>query len=534
MPFFTLYPDNTHYPRKGERTPQTLMPFNDTYDRMHNQSVLSPIDPRRSINGSLVFASRELRRLCTCAVLIFTLTSERGSTGESDVLPVSTLEQIQTAALQSDFGYSNLDYVCNKIGPRMSGSPQAAAAVEYVAARFRELGLEVVLEPVSVPHWVRGQETAELVNIPGARHGFAQKIILTALGGSVPTPPEGITALVVVVKSFEELDKLGEVGVKGRIVLFDVPFDTKIADAGFSHEAYVRVVPYRVMGAKHAAALGALASLVRSIGPQNFRLAHTGSVGYFGGPKIPAAATTAEDADLIERLSKDGPVMMHLVLTPTILPDERSANVIADLRGTENPEQIVIVSAHLDSWDLGTGAIDNGAGIAEILQAAQVFRQMKLRPRRTIRFIAWMNEENAANGGNGYDQYMQDYRTELSKHAAYIEIDVGTSHPVGYEAYASPSLLEALQPLKSVLGKISSGVMQTRASRGGLDDFMPDFEPFVDSRSYYDSHHTVADTFAMIDRRGLKENAALVAVLGYAMASVPFAVIKHPRPSELP
>ena len=462
--------------------------------------------------------------------LVFALASQGASGAENDALPITTLEQIERAALQSDYGYTNLDYLCNRIGPRMAGSPQAAAAVAYVAERFRELGLRVSLEPVWVPHWVRGQETAELTKIPAAPQDFEQKVILTALGGSVPTPAAGITAPVVVVKSFEELDKLGKTGVSGKVVLFNVPFDTRIAEAGFSHEAYLRVVPYRVMGAKRAAALGAVASLVRSIGPRNFRLAHTGSVGYFGGPKIPAAATSAEDADLIERLSRDGTVIIHLVLTPKILPDESSANVIADLPGSEHPEQIVIVSAHLDSWDLGTGAIDNGAGIAEILQAAEVIQQMKLQPKRTIRFIAWMNEENAANGGNGYDQYMKDYQSEMSKHAADIEIDVGTSHPVGYEIYASESLLHALQPLKSILSEISSGVVQTRSSHGGMEDFMPSIEPFADNRSYYDSHHTAADTFAMIDLRGLQENAALVAVLGYAMANVPYELIQHPRP----
>ena len=462
--------------------------------------------------------------------LVVALTPVRPLAEEPEALPVATLEQILQATLQSDYGYTRLDYLCNKIGPRMSGSPQAAAAVQYVADQFRELGLDVSLEPVSVPHWVRGQETAELVKIPGAPPGFEQKVILTALGGSVATPPEGITATVVVVKNFDELDKLGTQGVKGKIVLFNVAFDTKLADAGFSHEAYICVVPYRVMGAKRAAALGAVASLLRSIGPRNFRLAHTGSVGYFAGPKIPAAATSAEDADLIAPLASQGPVVMHLVLTPRILPDERSANVIADLRGSDHPEQIVIVSAHLDSWDLGTGAIDNGAGIAEILQAARVFQQMKLRPKRTIRFIAWMNEENAANGGNGYDQYAEDHKSELSKHVADIEIDVGTWHPVGYEVYASESLLNALKPLQSVLGKISSGVVLLRPAHGDMDDFMPGFEPFVDNRTYYDSHHTVADTFAMIDPRGLQENAALMAVLGYAMSSVPEEVIQHPRP----
>jgi carboxypeptidase Q len=463
---------------------------------------------------------------------VVVLNAGRVSGEEKAGLPIATLEQIQTVALQSDYGYSRLDYLCNKIGPRMSGSPQAAAAVQYVAKQFRELGLEVSLEPVMVPHWVRGQETAELIRIPEAPQDqdFEQKVILTALGGSVPTPQEGITASVVVVNSFEELDKLGEAGVKGKIVLFNVAFDTKLADAGFSHEAYVRVVPYRVTGAYRAAALGAVASLLRSIGPTDSRLAHTGSVGYFDGPKIPAGAISAEDADLIAHLSKAGPVVMHIVLTPKILPDERSANVIADLRGSDHPEQIVIVSAHLDSWDLGTGCIDNGAGIAEILQAASVFHEMKLRPRRTIRFIAWMNEENAVNGGNGYDQYAKDHRSELSKHVADIEIDVGTWHPVGYEFYGSEELRNALRPLRSFLGKISSGVVFMRPYAGDMDDFMAGLSPLADNRTYYATHHTVADTFAMIDPRGLQENAALMAVLGYAMASLPQEVIQHPLP----
>jgi hypothetical protein len=445
-------------------------------------------------------------------------------------LPLETLNQIQTEALKSDYGYTQLDYLSNKIGPRMTGTPQTAAAVQWVADRFRDLGLEVSLEPVMVPHWVRGQEAAALVDIPGAPPAFSQKVILTALGGSVATPAEGITAPVVVVNNFAELEKLGKAAVAGKIVLFNAVFDTKLSDAGYAHDAYVRVVPYRVMGAIRAAKLGAVAALVRSIGPKNFRLAHTGSVVYGDGPKIPAAATTAEDADLIAHLASQGPVTMRLVLTPQNLPPEKSANVIGDLRGSEHPEQIVIVSAHLDSWDLGTGAIDNGSGIAEIMQAAHVYQQLKLKPKRTIRFIAWMNEENAASVGNGYDQYREDHKSELSKHMANIEVDVGTSHPLGYALYSTESLRNALRPLRSVLSTMSSEVVQIQSYRGDFDDYMPNLEPFVDSRTYYDSHHTVADTFAMVDPQGLRENAALVAILGFAMASMPEEVIQHPKP----
>jgi hypothetical protein len=462
------------------------------------------------------------------AIVVLILSSMMWA--QESVLPIAVLNQIQDAALQSNYGYGRLDYLSNKIGPRMSGSPQAAAAVTYISDQFRELGLKVSLEPVTVPHWVRGEETGELVRIPGAAGDFHQKVILTALGGSVATPPEGITAQVVVVNNFEELDKLGKDGVRGKIVLYNAAFDMKIADAGFSHDAYVRVVSYRVLGAKKAAALGAAASLVRSIGPKNFRLAHTGSVGYFGGPKIPAAAVSAEDADEMARRAKEGPVWMHLVLTPKTLPDEPSNNVIADLTGSEHPEEIVTVWAHIDSWDLGTGAIDNGAGIAEILQAAQVLQQLGVKPKRTIRFIAYMNEENAASGVDGHSQYMKDHAAELAQHRASIEIDVGTWHPLGYETYASDSLLQALRPLRTVLGKMSSGVVRIRESGGDMDDYAPSFDPFCDCKDYYASHHTVADTFAMIDPRGLQENSALVAVLAFAMASVPNDVIQHPKP----
>jgi carboxypeptidase Q len=464
--------------------------------------------------------------------LVAVLTSGAPLRAQINALPLDTLEHIRAASLESDYGYTQLDYLCNKIGPRMTGTPQTAAAVQWVAARFRELGLETTLEPVMVPHWVRGEETAELMTIPGAQPGFTQNIVITTLGGSVATPATGITAPIVVVSDFAEMEKLGKEGIAGKIILFNAAFDAKLADAGYAHDAYVRVVPYRVSGASRAARLGAAAVLVRSIGPRNFRLAHTGSVVYGQGVQIPAAAIAAEDAELIAHLASQGTVEMHLVLTPKMLPPEKSANVIGDLKGSEHPDQIVMVSAHLDSWDLGTGAIDNGAGIAEIMQAAWVFRQLRLKPKRTIRFIAWMNEENAASVGNGYDQYREDHKTELPKHMGNIEIDVGTSHPIGYALFSSGSLREALRPLKRVLDPMSSGVVQIQSYRGDFDDFMPNLEPLVDSRRYYDSHHTVADTFAMIDPVGLRENAALVGVLGFAMASVPEEAVQHPKPPK--
>ena len=247
---------------------------------------------------------------------------------------VSEIKQVQQAALTSDYAYARLAYLCNNIGPRLSGSPQAQAAVNYVAAELRKLGLEVKLEKVMVPHWVRGQETAELTEFAGLTPNTTQKIVLTALGGSVATPKEGITAEVVVVSNFDELQALGRDRVAGKIVLFNAKFDQQLADNGFAGQAYGQAAIYRGIGASTAARLGAVAALNRSAGGADYRLPHTGALRYADdAPRIPAAAVASEDADLLAYLTKEGPVRMRLVLTPQTLPDEPSFNVVADLKG---------------------------------------------------------------------------------------------------------------------------------------------------------------------------------------------------------
>ncbi len=272
---------------------------------------------------------------------------------------LTEMKRLHGAALSSDYAYVQLAHLCNNIGPRLSGSPQAQQAVQYVAAEMRRLGLEVQLEKVMVPHWVRGAETAELVQFAGQAPGTTQKIVLTALGGSVATSAEGLTAEVIAVDSFEHLASLGSEKVAGRIVLFNARFDKQLAAQGFALDAYSQAVVYRGAGPSAAARLGAVASLVRSVGGADYRLPHTGAFGYAGdAPKIPAAAVAAEDADLIAYLTAQAPVRLHLTLTPRTLSDVESYNVIADVKGSEHPEQVIIVSGHLDSWDLGTGAID--------------------------------------------------------------------------------------------------------------------------------------------------------------------------------
>src|SRR5271170_1179650 len=352
-----------------------------------------------------------------------------------------------------------------------------------------------------------------------------QKIVLTALGGSTSTPADGLTAEVVTVDTFEELQALGRDKVAGKIVLFNEPFDKQKAAAGFAFAAYSESVRYRGAGAKAAADLGALAALVRSVGSADYRLPHTG----FSFPAgIPAGAVTAEDADLIAHLAVEGRVRMHLTLTPQKLPDETGFNVIADLKGTEHPEQIVVVSGHLDSWDLGTGAIDDGAGVVMAMQTAEVLQRLHLRPARTLRVIAWMDEET---GGSGSKAYTAEYASDFPHYTAAIESDSGAAHPLGFNVKATPAAVDALRPVQSVLLSIGATAFQPTTYSPGADieamseAGVPAFGVLQDGRTYFNYHHTAADTLDKVVPAELRENAAAMAVMGYALANM-----KEPLP----
>ena len=430
------------------------------------------------------------------------------------------MKQIQQAALDSDYAWRELAHLTENIGPRLSGSPQAQAAVDYVADEMRKLGLEVRTEKVMVPHWVRGAETASLVEYPGQAPGTTQKVVLTALGGSVATPADGITADVVVVNDFDELQALGRDKVAGKIVLYNVVWDSRLAAQGSSFAAYGQSVAYRGGGPSAAAKLGAVASLNRSSGGGDYRSPHTGATEYAAdAPKIPAAAVTAEDAEMIAHLAQQGHVRMHLLLTPQTLPDAPSYNVVADIKGSEHPEQVVVVSGHLDSWDLGRGAIDDGAGVVVSMQVANLLKQLNLHPKKTIRVIAWMNEENGTMGGR---TYAKDHAAELANHFAAIETDGGAGHPTGFAA--PPGAIPLLRPLSKVL--LSSGAGVIMPGGGGADigpmtaQGVPSFSPLQDGRFYFNYHHTAADTLDKVDPRELQENAAVVAVLAYALAQL--------------
>jgi carboxypeptidase Q len=436
---------------------------------------------------------------------------------------LADLKRLQQAALTSDYAYRQVAHLSNNIGPRLSGSAQANKAVDYVASELKTLGCEVQLEKAMVPHWVRDEETATLVQFSGQAPSTTQKIVLCALGPSVATPPNGIEAEVIAVRNFDELKSLPREKVAGKIVLFNYPFDKQMAAEGRGGEAYGEAVVYRADGPSAAARQGAVACLIRSVGGADYRLPHTGQTDYANdAPKIPAGAVTAEDADLIADLVRQGPVRMKLVLTPQTLPDVESASVIGDIKGSEYPEQVIVVSGHLDSWDLGTGAIDDGAGVAVSMEVANLIQKLHLRPKRTIRVIAWMNEENGLAGSK---QYGKDHEKEWMNHFAAMETDGGAGHPLGINIKAKPEVKEMFAPVAAILQGSGAGML-TLVEHCGADigpmekAGVPAFSPIQDSRFYFNYHHTAADTLDKIVPKELAENSAVVAVAAYALANM--------------
>jgi hypothetical protein len=433
----------------------------------------------------------------------------------------SELAALRDAALGDEYAYRQLAHLTENIGARPSGSAQAEAAANYVADELRKLGLEVHLEEALVPHWVRGVETAELVEYPGQVPGTTQRIVLTALGGNAPTPPAGITAEVIVVTSFDELKTLGRDKVAGKIVLFNTRYDVRQALANYSFEAYEHAVLYRGKGAKEAAALGAVGSLVRSVGDADFRLPHAGGSTAAG---IPAGAVTAEDADLIAYLAGQGRVRIHVTLTGQNQPPVIGHNVVADLKGSEHPEQIVVVSGHLDSWDLGTGAIDDACGVVIAMETAELLQRLHLHPKRTLRVIAWTDEEN---GGKGHEAYAKDHAAEFANHVGAIESDSGAGHPLGFSAKISAGAFALLRPMQEILAPVGANLMEPSNDSPGSDISplakagVPSFGMLPDGRTYFHYHHTAADTLDKVAPQDVRENAAAMAVLAYTLASLP-------------
>lgn len=421
-------------------------------------------------------------------------------------------------ALVSESGWDSLAELTDTIGPRLSGSPQAAQAVAWGAKEFREMGLEPRLEKVMVPKWTRGDELAYL---PSHNN---QKLAITTLGMSDPTPGAGIEAEVVEVASLAEVAKLGE-RAKGKIVFINHVMSQDLVQSGRSGQAYGEVAGGRGGGAIEAAKVGAVAMVVRSLSSASMRNPHTGAMRYDEKvTRIPAAAVSTEDADLLHRLlAKGQPVRMYLRLTPVHGAEVESANVVADLRGRELPDEIVLVGGHLDSWDLGTGAIDNGSGVAMVLETMRTLQKLKIRPRRTIRAVLYMNEENGLRGARAY---LAQHESEVSKHVAAIETDSGTGEPRGFNTTLSGDALEMLRTMVGPLIEKSGATTWTTQAQTGADTSVliakgvPGFGFVPDTRKYFDHHHAASDTLDKVNPEHLRKCSAAVAALTYVLADL--------------
>ncbi|GAB3470720.1 M28 family metallopeptidase [Massilia terrae] len=471
-----------------------------------------------------------MNRRIPLTVLATALFAGAASAAGPDV-DSAALAKIRDAAMQSNYAYERLEDLTDLVGPRLSGSAGAAAAVQQVAEAMRKLGAKVTLQPVKVPHWVRGEEKATLVGYTGQPQGVTQRIVLTALGGSGATPAAGLTAQVIVVHNFDELKAYKPADVKGKIVLFDVPFDQLMADRGLAGNAYGQAVAYRGAGPRMAAEMGAAAALVRAVGGAAYRIPHTGATLLTDGGRIPAAAVTIEDSLLISRLSKRGPVTMHLTLTPQTLPDADSFNVIADIPGSAKPDEVVIVSGHLDSWDLATGANDDGSGVTSAMEVINTIKKLGLQPKRTIRMIAWMNEENGGRGGRAY---AESEKANAEKHIAAYEDDGGSGRPFGVKASIGPASVKYFAPLQAALSPIGAGVFMREDALGTGDlsllerDGVPSFEPVIDSSDYFNYHHTTADTFDKVNPDNLRRHAAVMAATAWFLANTDQPVGRAP------
>ncbi len=411
-------------------------------------------------------------------------------------------------AVSSTFAWDRLAVLTDSIGNRLSGTPALDRAIAWAVTEMNKDGLENVhTEKVMVPKWVRGTESAEIVE--PARHSM----VMLGLGDSVGTTGDGIQAEVLVVHSFEELDAKAA-AAKGRIVLFNVPYTN-----------YGETVRFRASGSSRASRLGAVAMLIRAVGPAGLRTPHTGALQYSAdAKKIPAAAISSEDADRLQRMADRGSkVVVRLKMDAHVDADAESANVVGEIRGRERPDEIVVVSGHLDSWDVGAGATDDGGGCVVTWEALRIMKKLNLRPRRTVRVVLWTNEEN---GGRGGLAYRDQHRAELARHVMMLESDGGVFRPLGFGFTGNEAGRETVKAIATLL----TGIAADQISPGGggadigpsmIEARVPGMSLEVDSAKYFLIHHTPADTVDKIDPVEMAKCAAAVAVMAYVVADLP-------------
>ncbi len=425
------------------------------------------------------------------------------------------VDKLQALALADSHAYDLVKSLVDEVGPRMSGSPGDKAAVAWGLRTMKEIGLtNVRAEKVMVPHWERGVERGRIVA------PVAQTLMLTALGGSVPTPAKGLEAEVVMVDSLDALKKLDDAQVKGKIVFFA----THMERSHTGHD-YARVGPVRAEGAMAASKKGAVAMVLRSVGTDHDRFPHTGAFKHDKAvPEIPAAALSVPDADMLERLVASGkPVRVSLSLESKTFPDAESANVVGEITGREKPDEIVLMGAHLDSWDAGVGALDDGAGCGAILDAARLILSLPSRPRRTIRVVLFANEENGLRGAK---QYAADHAAEVPKHQLAFELDLGSGRVHTTRLLRGDDSSAAYTRITELLAPLGIA-FATEPAMGGADTIplralgVPIADLHQDASKYFDIHHTANDTLAQVSKTDLAQVVAAATTLAWASAEAP-------------
>jgi carboxypeptidase Q len=420
----------------------------------------------------------------------------------------SNAARLLTAALADEHdGFGRLATLTDTFGSRFSGSRSLENAINWILKTMQDDGLQNVRgEPVLVPHWVRGSESLDMLE------PFHRNIPVLGLGGTVATPADGISAPILVVHSFDDL-RAHRAEAKGRIVVWNVPFTN-----------YGETVAYRMRGAIEAASAGAVASLLRSVTPSSLRTLHTGMMEYEDAtPKIPHAAITVEDAERLQRLQDSGSkVKLWLRLDDHLLPDAPSRNVVAEVVGREKPEETVVIGGHIDSWDVGDGAMDDGGGAVAAWEAVRLIHVLGLQPRRTIRVVLWTNEENGLRGGRGY---RDAHVAELARHVAAIESDSGVFKPKGFRFVGSEAALAMAQPIAPLLETIGAGQISAGGGDADISPLtqrgVPGFGLEVDGSRYFWFHHSVADTIDKLDSHEFAQCVAAMAVLAWALADMP-------------
>ena len=435
-----------------------------------------------------------------------------------------TAEQLRDRALAGSRAADHVRSLTDQVGPRLSGSEGDEKAVTWCLSTMKSLGLTGVrAEAVNVVHWVRGEERGE-VFLPSAH-----ELTLTALGGSVPTPgDQPLLGDVIEAASLEALDALPDDAVKGKIVFLHKPMERTHDGSG-----YGKAVDVRGQGAVRAARKGAVGVLIRSVTPSEARLPHTGAMRYADDvPKIPAAALAVPDAMLLHRLLQGGKtVRVGFTLTCHREPDAPSANVVGEVVGRERADEVVLLGAHLDSWDLGTGALDDGAGVGVILEAGRMLAELPTHPRRTVRIVLYANEENGLRGGIGY---AKAHEKELDKHVVALELDLGTDKVAGLSYLAAPEAAKTIGDMaRPLLALGIDGPVPAEHVGADISVLRPFGVPMVnlnqDASRYFDVHHSADDTFDKIDRKSLDQVVAATVAFAYAAAEAPVDLGRLPE-----